>query len=141
MHCVQYVALSRADLQRWQNVRPHLMHAPAKPASAALEPEHDGARMTRQQRADRDRVAQRSSTDRTTRSCRTATRATPRRAIVRRHCPRLRDRRVVDDDLLRRRRSASSRSIVRAVDLLGLIELLRLLVELVQSRRWRRESL
>src|ERR1051326_3544668 len=32
MHCVQYVALSRADLQRWQNVRPHLMHAFAYPA-------------------------------------------------------------------------------------------------------------
>ena len=31
MHCVQYVALSRADLQRWQNVRPHLMQALAKP--------------------------------------------------------------------------------------------------------------
>src|SRR6185295_2461859 len=32
MHCVQYVALSRADLQRWQNVRPHLMQAFAYPA-------------------------------------------------------------------------------------------------------------
>src|SRR5256885_292633 len=31
MHCVQYVALSRADLQRWQKVRPHLMQEPAKP--------------------------------------------------------------------------------------------------------------
>src|SRR5436305_2147824 len=31
MHCVQYVALSRADLQRWQNVRPHLMQAFANP--------------------------------------------------------------------------------------------------------------
>src|SRR3989442_192112 len=36
MHCVQYVALSRADLQRWQKVRPHLMHAPAKPARRRL---------------------------------------------------------------------------------------------------------
>src|SRR5438270_11840266 len=32
MHGVQYVALSRADLQRWQNVRPHLMQAFANPA-------------------------------------------------------------------------------------------------------------
>ena len=31
MHCVQYVALSRADLQRWQKVRPHLMQDPANP--------------------------------------------------------------------------------------------------------------
>src|ERR1051325_1208456 len=36
MHCVQYVALSRADLQRWQNVLPHLMHEPAKPARRRL---------------------------------------------------------------------------------------------------------
>src|ERR1051325_2134072 len=36
MHCVQYVALSRADLQRWQKVRPHLMHAPANPALRRL---------------------------------------------------------------------------------------------------------
>src|SRR6266850_1114593 len=44
MHCVQYVALSRADLQRWQKVRPHLMHEPAKPARRRLI-QSRGARM------------------------------------------------------------------------------------------------
>src|SRR5437588_12767044 len=43
MHCVQYVALSRADLHRWQNVRPHLMHEPAKPARRRLN-QSSGAR-------------------------------------------------------------------------------------------------
>src|SRR6266704_1372897 len=44
MHCVQYVALSRADLQRWQNVRPHLMHEPANPARRRLS-HSSGAKM------------------------------------------------------------------------------------------------
>src|ERR1051326_4070013 len=45
MHCVQYVALSRDDLQRWQKVRPHLMHDPAKPARRRLS-HTSGARRT-----------------------------------------------------------------------------------------------
>src|SRR5215218_4733605 len=43
MHCVQYVALSRADLQRWQKVRPHLMQEPAKPERRRLR-KSSGAR-------------------------------------------------------------------------------------------------
>ena len=55
MHCVQYVVLSRADLQRGQNVRPHLMHALAKPVCGARS-HSSSARSSDDQRADGDRI-------------------------------------------------------------------------------------
>ena len=48
MHCVQYVALSRADLQRWQNVRPHLMQASGEAGLAAPDGPDDEREEQRQ---------------------------------------------------------------------------------------------